>query len=107
MARMEEKKEKNALRISSYIKPKIKKTREKISNPPILDSGASVTMFAKKKDAESGSYKAGSSSTVQLAAGKDKVPCLGSGTLKFGNLSLPDAVHVQDLNGTLVSVGQI
>ncbi len=76
-------------------------------NPPCLDSGASTTMFRKAASAEKGTYRQGCDDTVQLAAGNSVAQCIGTGSLKFGNLQIPNAVQVESLNGTLVSVGDI
>ncbi len=49
MARKEEKKEKMHFGSQSISNRKSRKTHDKMSNPPILDRGVSVTIFAKKK----------------------------------------------------------
>lgn len=74
---------------------------------PCLDSGASKTLFKQKSEAVPGTYKHGSDTTVQLAAGEKQATCIGEGTLKYGSITLEDAVHVDQLNSTLVSVPHI
>jgi len=75
--------------------------------PPCLDSGASFTFFQKAQQAVPGTYNQGSQEMITLAAGKAKAKCLGTGSISLGNLEIPDALHVEGMNGTLVSVSQI
>lgn len=44
-------------------------------------------MFEDPTEVEPGSYQTGSSSSVQLAAGKQGSRCLGSGVLKVGDIN--------------------
>ena len=78
---------------------------DKCSN--CLDSGASVNMFLTTQNVENGSYNYGSKEQIQLACGKKKITCEGSGVFKHRNLRNPDALHVPNLNMSLVSDGQI
>lgn len=104
-----EKKEKVELHFGSAVilKKQYHAAAHARANPKILDSGASATFFKSKGDVEKGSYSTGSSSSVQLAAGSDHASCLGEGTVSVGDLKLPNSVHVDSLNNTLLSVGQI
>lgn len=45
--------------------------------------------------------------TVELAAGSTGTTCLGTGTVSEGAIELNQNVHVKDLHGTLISVGQV
>jgi len=72
-----------------------------------LDSGASRTFFQNTNEAIQGTYKKGSNTNVQLAAGKSGATCMGEGTIQIGPLILKEAVHVKSLNDTLISVPQI
>lgn len=72
-----------------------------------LDSGASVSMFRRKREAQEKTYEESYGDTVQLAAGQDEAACIGTGTLILGKMKVQDAVHVKGLNETLVSVGQV
>lgn len=80
---------------------------DQIGHGACLDSGANKTFFRSQDETSAGSYVPGSISSVQLAAGSKNAPCLGEGTLELGPLSLPDSIHVKNLNTTLVSVPQI
>lgn len=73
----------------------------------VLDSGASTTMFKEISEAVKGTYRKGSKESVQLAAGSTDAGCLGKGTIMVGSIPLVDSIHVQNLNNTLYSVGQI
>eukprot|EP00171_Calliarthron_tuberculosum_P023796 IDg23796t1 len=84
-----------------------RRARQRKAKKVYLDSGASVTMFESKKQALSGSYSEGSNDTVQLAVGDDQAKCLGHGTLALEALQIEKCMHVEDLNDSLVSVGQI
>ena len=77
------------------------------STKPCLDNGASRTFFRRKDEAVDGTYKQGNDTTVETAAGSKSARCLGQGTLKLGNVSWKDSLHVQRLNTTLISVPQI
>eukprot|EP00171_Calliarthron_tuberculosum_P022539 IDg22539t1 len=72
-----------------------------------LDSGASVTMFKSENEVSSNTYFKGSDDTVQLAAGNEQAKCIGQGTLQLDTLVIKNAALVQQLNDTLVSVGQV
>lgn len=72
-----------------------------------LDSGASVSMFKKKREVQDNTYQQSHGETVQLAAGQEEAVCVGTGTLNLGKIKVQDAVHVKGLNETLVSVGQV
>ena len=76
-------------------------------DPPVLDSGASTTMFRCKSEAMDKTYVEDSRESVTLAAGGKTVKCIGEGTVRIGAIELPNSLHVQQLHGTLVSVGQI
>jgi hypothetical protein len=84
-----------------------KSTKKTSMNPPCLDSGSTTTMCHSEDESLKDTYCLGSKDTVQLAAGTETAKCIGSGTFDYEHLLLPDAVHVQGLNGTLVSVGHI
>eukprot|EP00171_Calliarthron_tuberculosum_P019463 IDg19463t1 len=77
------------------------------ANKTFLDSGASVSMFKKKREAQDDTYQQSYGETVQLAAGNEEAACVGTGTLNLGKIKVKDAVHVKGLNETLVSVGQV
>ena len=83
------------------------KTRQIEDHKTVLDSGASVTMFKAESEAEKDSYVKGSDVIVHVAAGSESTPCLGTGSLKLDKLTVPDSLHVKDLNDSLVSVGHI
>ena len=53
------------------------------------------------------SYRQGCRDTVQLAAGNKIVNFLGTWNLKYGKLELSNAIQVDGLHGTLISVGEI
>ncbi len=72
-----------------------------------LDSGASVSLFKSTKETVPGTYERGSDETVQVAVGSKPIPCAGKGTLLMDSLQIPESLHVDRLNDTLVSVGQI
>lgn len=76
-------------------------------NISILDSGASISMFRESSEADNGTYLAGSDDVVELAAGSTPSECLGTGSLSIVNISLKGSLHVDHLNGTLISVGHI
>lgn len=65
-----------------------------------------MTFFKSKSDTSQRTYKAGSTTSVQLAAGADNAKCLGEGTVTVGKMKLPESVHVKHLNTILLSVGQ-
>ena len=71
-----------------------------------LDSGASTSMFCSKLEALKNSYCVGSESVVQVATGKDSAKCLGTGTIDINGI-LIEGMHIEDLNDTLISVGQV
>lgn len=77
------------------------------SNIALIDSGASTSMFKKPIDAYTGTYRKGSNDVVQLAAGSKPIKCLGTGTLRVNSIELPGSLHVNELNNTLISVGEI
>lgn len=85
------------------------KSHKSICKPSvsILDSGATITMFKEKYETEDGSYKKGSNDTVELAVGSEEIDCLVKGTVSLENIKLDNSVHVDGLNETLFSVGQI
>lgn len=76
-------------------------------NSPIIDSGASVSMFCSKLEAEKGTYRNGSRNSAALEAGNTPADCIGEGTISLGNMELPDYTHVESLNGALLSEEQI
>ncbi len=82
-------------------------TRADRGNPPCLDSGASNTFFRNANEVVPGTYKQGHQGTVQIAAGADNPKCLGTGTIRIGKLDLPQSLHVEGLNGTLISVPHV
>lgn len=73
----------------------------------ILDSGASISMFKRKSEATYGTYKKRSDDTEELAAGNEKMGCLGRATVTVKNMKLKNYVHVDGLNETLLYVGHI
>ncbi len=77
--------------------------RNQISSSPV----AEYPLQRKSKTAKNGTYKQGCDEKVQLAAGNIFTQFIGTGSLKFGNLQIPNAVLVESLNGTLVFVGDI
>lgn len=64
-------------------------------------------MFKNEPETKQGSYTKGSTDTVELAVGSDEIDCLGEVTLKLENIELKNSIHVDGLNETLYSVGQI
>lgn len=44
---------------------------------------------------------------MELTTGSEQLKCLGTGTINLGFIQLKNSAHVDKLNGTLVSVGQI
>lgn len=77
------------------------------SSQSVLDSGATISMFKHKNESKQGTYRNGSKRTVELAVGSDEVDCLGEGTICLENIELKNSIHVDGLNETLCSVGQI
>lgn len=77
------------------------------SNPPYLDSGETIPYFQKASKHVPCTYQQGSIDTVQLAAGNNIAKCIGTGTLQYSDLILKIYIHVESLNGILVSVPQI
>lgn len=57
-------------------------------NKPIINSGASVTMFKNTRETVSGSYQEGSEDTIQLAVGFLEIGYLGYGTVNLGEAAL-------------------
>jgi hypothetical protein len=64
-------------------------------------------MLTEPQESRKGSYVQESRDTVQLAAGKELADRLGSGTIGVTSTSLSQSAYVKDVNGTLVSVGQL
>lgn len=77
------------------------------SEPTVLDSKASITMFRHSGEALEGSYRVESNDTVELAAGSATMKCLGSGTILLASVQLDKSFHVENLNGSPVSVGKV
>lgn len=73
----------------------------------ILASGAAITMFKDNKETNNGTYKKGSTDTVELAVGVEEIDCLRKGVISLENIDLKNSVHVDGLNDTLHSFGQI
>ena len=82
-------------------------TKKLSHDPAILDSGASTIIFCQVDDPEPGSYSAGSKDVVRLAAGGRSARCLGKGTIRLAAKKLPDSIHADQLNGNLISVGNV
>ena len=49
----------------------------------------------------------GSKEKIQTAVGTSKVSCVGTGTYQHNNIIIPNALHVRNLNQTLISVRDI
>lgn len=64
-------------------------------------------MFRESSEAQTVSYTAGYNDVIELAAGPTASKCLGIRSLSAGNISLTSSLHVDHLNGTLLSVGNI
>lgn len=79
----------------------------KIVDEPCLDSGASRTMFVDKDDAIPNTYQRGSKEEIQTAVGSSKTSCVGSGTYQHSKIVIPNALHVKNLNQSLISVGDV
>lgn len=88
-------------------KLRAKSTRASQHDPPVLDSGASTTMFRDENEVIDGTYVGDSQEKLTLAAGGKSVKYNGQATIGVGGLNLPSSLHVQQLHGTLVSVGHV
>lgn len=82
-----------------------RKPADLLRRKPILDSGASVSLFRSPTKSVSKSYQEGSSERVQLAANEAQAKSLGEGTLNVGNVLLNSCVHVERPSNTLFSGG--
>lgn len=77
------------------------------SQPAALESGASTSMFQHPAEAIKGTYQNEFAVSAELAAGSLPSKCLGTGMLSIAGINLNKSVYVEQLNGTLISLGHI
>lgn len=71
---------------------------------PALGGRAATKMFQKSYEAGAETYKRAMCDRRQLAAGEEKIECVGEGSWEVGKVSLKNSIHVDGLNSSFISV---